>query len=167
MDDLKIIARVAASQKKLNPTQIGVLEHPDRIRTKTQEKAAEALVELELLEKKQELYDPTSFFYDRTQKGQDYLESLENEKDELTPENISEIADKFSKLPTNVEVLTNIEQLKITLIIRDAMHGNTVVHTVKKVPKNDKEIDKIYNDMIEEIRDRGRKTRRRWKYIPK
>lgn len=168
MEDLeiinKVVSRVAASKKKLNPTQLKVLENPDRVRTKTEEKTLADLVELGYVEAHTPEYTWNKPWYSRTQEGQDYLNALENDKESLTPENIREVARKF---PDFLKPRIDIDRLRIDLVLQDPAHGNTAVHTVKKVPKDNKEVEKIVNDLLEEIRHRGKATRERWKYIPR
>jgi len=166
MDDDKIVAKVAArvaAQKKLNPTQLEVLEHPDRLRTNTQLKTADKLVEMGFLEKTPHAYREGVFHYQRTQEGQNYLNALEAAKDDLTAENIYEIARKF---PDFVGPRVDIDRRCIDLVIRDPDHGNTVVRRVTKVP-SDRDIEKTVNDMLGELKHRAQKTRERWKYIPR
>lgn len=165
-NDAKIVARVvsrfSAAQKKLSPTQLEVLEHPDRLRTKTQYQAADKLVEMGLLEKVP-LARPNAFYYKPTPEGFKYLRTIEDAKDNLTSENIYEIARKF---PDFVGPRVDVDRLAITLVIRDPAHGNTVVRTVTKVP-SDKDIEKIVNDMMGDLKHRALQTRERWKYIPR
>lgn len=163
MDDLEIITRVSSrvtSTQKLNPTQLGVLEHPDRLKTKTQYTTADKLVEMGFLKKKTGLM---GVFYDRTEEGQEYLNSLDDDKDDLTEENIREVWGKF---PALVNPRVDIDRMCINLVIRDPAHGNTVVRTVKKVP-SDKDVEKIVNDMLSDLKHRALKTVERWKYIPR
>lgn len=166
MSDDKIIANITArfaAKKKLTSTQLEVLENPDRLRTATQVKTAEKLVEMGLLEKRPRLWDPDAVYYIRTQEGQKYLDDLEDAKDDLTRENIGEIAHKF---PDLVSPRVDLDRLCINLVIRDAAHGNTIVRRVKKVPSN-QDIEKIVNDMLGDMKHRAQKTRERWKYIPR
>lgn len=159
----RVVARVATTNKKLNPTQLKVLEHPDRVRTKTEEKALATLVELGYVEKHTPSFGGRPW-YSRTREGQEYLKALENDKESLTPDNIQEVARKF---PSFLNPRIDIDRLTVELVLRDPTHGNTAVHTVKKVPRDNKEVEKIVNDLLEEIRHRGRETRERWKYIPR
>jgi hypothetical protein len=166
-DDIRIIAkvvsRISADKKKLNPTQLEVLEHPDRLRTTTQVKTAEKLVEMGLLDKTPHDYKPDVFYYRRTADGQKYLKVLEDAKDDLTDENIYEIARKF---PNFTDPRVDLDRRCIDLAIRDPAHGNVAVHSVRKVP-SDRDIEKIVNDLMSEIKHRALKTQERWKYIPK
>jgi DNA-binding MarR family transcriptional regulator len=153
----------AAAAKKLSPTQLEVLVHPDRIRTPTQVKNADKLVELGFLEKKPHPSNPNLILYYRTTEGGEYLKKLEDAKDDLTPENIHEVARKFPDF-TNPRV--DVDRGCIFLAIRDPSHGNTAVDTVRKVP-TDKEVENIVNELTKEIKHRALKTRERWKYIPR
>lgn len=139
-----------------------VLLHPDQIRTSTQQKNADKLVELGLLEKNPHP-SPDSYLYYRTKEGDEYLKKLEDAKDDLTRENIHEIAQKFPDF-TNPRV--DVDKGCIFLAIRDPIHGNTAVETVWKVPTN-KEIERIVNDLQKEIKHRALKTQERWRYIPR
>jgi len=152
-----------AAAKKVSPTQLEVLIHPDRIRTPTQVKNADKLVELGFLEKEPHPSNPDLIIYYRTREGEDYLRELEEAKGDLTRENIYEIARKF---PDFTDPRVDLDRMCINLAIRDPAHGNTVVDTVRKVP-TDKEIEKIVNELNSELKHRNLKTRERWKYIPK
>jgi len=147
---------------KLSPAQIDVLMRPDRVKKQTA--TVDKLVSLELLEV--DLRDPENPRVQRTPAGIDVMQEIERSKPNLTPEQLYEVSCMFGALRVKTRVEGDRKPPFVSLSLTDSTHGNMVVDTVNFVP-TEAEALKIIKGMREDLKEKARKTRIRWQYIPK
>ncbi len=156
----RIARRFEAKGVKLTPAQLLLLARPGDI--KKENSTVNKLVGLGYL--KEEKTGMGRSYWVTTEEGREARKEQESKRVPMTEDALSSVARMFDGL--HVETRVDRDRNVVQLSIADPAHGNIAVREVDWVP-TEVEAKQVVKSLQDEIKQRGKDTRTRWRHIPR